>query len=82
MGPVGRGLDMYNRKERERIQTIQRRLAWVEQRAATLPNGSHDAQEAGALRWALAEIEKARGPFDVAAGTADGVRKGAQHVEA
>lgn len=40
-------------KWRERITRLERRMAWIDDRAVDLPNGSFDFAEASALRWAI-----------------------------
>lgn len=53
---------MYTRKERHNIAAIRRRLRWLDTILASKVN-HYNAQERRALRWALAEIEKIRGPL-------------------
>lgn len=56
---------MYTRKERDRIITIRRRMLCLEERTAKRPDFSFDRAEISALRWALEQIEIARGPLPV-----------------
>lgn len=53
---------MYTRKERHNIAAIRRRVRWLDSVLKHKKN-HYNAQERRALRWALAEIEKARGPL-------------------
>lgn len=55
---------MYTRKERHNIAAIRRRVRWLDSILKHKTN-HYNAQERRALRWALAEIEKARGPLPV-----------------
>ena len=52
----------YSRKEKNNIAAIRRRLRWLDTILASKTN-HYNAQERRALRWALAEIEKTRGPL-------------------
>jgi hypothetical protein len=54
---------MYTRKERDRIITIRRRILCLEERTTKRPDFSFDRAELSALRWALEEIVKTRGPL-------------------
>jgi hypothetical protein len=53
---------MYTRKECHNVEAIRRRVRWLDAVLSTKTN-HYNAQERRALRWALAEIEKARGPL-------------------
>lgn len=53
---------MYTRKERHNIAAIRRRVRWLDSVLKHKKN-HYNAQERRALRWALAEIEKIRGPL-------------------
>jgi hypothetical protein len=52
---------MFTRKERDKIITIRRRIQMLELRTENKPHYSFDRAEASALRWALEQIETARG---------------------
>lgn len=53
---------MYTRKERHNIAAIRRRVRWLDSILKHKTN-HYNAQERRALRWALTEIEKIRGPL-------------------
>lgn len=53
---------MYTRKERHNVNSIRRRIRWLDSILKHKTN-HYNAQERRALRWALSEIEKIRGPL-------------------
>lgn len=52
---------MYTRKEQDNIAAIERRIAVLDLRFKANPHFTFDGRELRALRWALSEIEAARG---------------------
>lgn len=51
-----------NKDARRRLATLERRAAWLEQRAETLDDPSYDRAELKALRWAIETIRAAGQP--------------------
>ena len=55
--PIPASAPASNRKMRERVLVLRKRLAWLEARVAINGDGlSYDRQEASALKWAISEL--------------------------